>query len=101
MKYIDSTKVENCEHEINLIKKSLKIRIRKSKKNRKHYGQKMKNRKHYGQKMKNRKHYGQKMKNRKHYGQKKKHKLSLGSALLLFYIAHNQASGAVVVMSVR
>jgi hypothetical protein len=81
MKYIDSTKVENCEHEINLIKKSLKIRIRKSKKNRKHYGQKMKN--------------------RKHYGQKKKHKLSLGSALLLFYIAHNQASGAVVVMSVR
>jgi hypothetical protein len=91
MKYIDSTKVENCGHEINLIKKSLKIRIRKSKKNRKHYGQKMKNRKHYGQKMKN----------RKHYGQKKKHKLSLGSALLLFYIAHNQASGAVVVMSVR
>jgi hypothetical protein len=81
MKYIDSTKVENCGHEINLIKKSLKIRIRKSKKNRKHYGQKMKN--------------------RKHYGQKKKHKLSLGSALLLFYIAHNQASGAVVVMSVR
>jgi hypothetical protein len=91
MKYIDSTKVENCGHEINLIKKSLKIRIRKSKKNRKHYGQKMKNRKHYGQKMKN----------RKHYGQKKKHKLSLGSALLLFYIAHNQASRAVVVMSVR
>ena len=46
------------------------IRIRISKKNRQHNGQKKKNRQHNGQKKKNRQHNGQKKKNRQHNGQK-------------------------------
>ena len=48
------------------------IRIRISKKNRQHNGQKKKNRQHNGQKKKNRQHNGQKKKNRQHNGQKKR-----------------------------
>jgi hypothetical protein len=40
------------------------VKIRKSKKDRKHNGQKKKDRKHNGQKKKDRKHNGQKKKNK-------------------------------------
>ena len=48
------------------------IRIRKSKKERQHNGQKKKDRQHNGQKKKERQHNGQKKKDRQHNGQKKK-----------------------------
>ena len=48
------------------------IRIRKSKKDRQHNGQKKKGRQHNSQKKKNRQHNGQKKKDRQHNGQKKK-----------------------------
>ena len=48
------------------------IRIRKSKKDRQHNGQKKKGRQHNSQKKKNRQHNGQKKKNRQHNGQKKR-----------------------------
>jgi TRAF3-interacting protein 1 len=60
-------------------KKSLKIpkgviRIRKSKKDRQHNGQKKKDRQHNGQKKKDRQHNGQKKKDRQHNGQNQKEK---------------------------
>ena len=48
------------------------IRIRLSKKNSQHNGQKKKNSQHNGQKKKNSQHNGQKKKNSQHNGQKKK-----------------------------
>ena len=52
------------------------IRIRLSKKNSQHNGQKKKNSQHNSQKKKNSQHNGQKKKNSQHNGQKKKHKMT-------------------------
>ena len=52
------------------------MKIRESKKDRQHNGQKKKDRQHNGQKKKDRQHNGQKKKDRQHNGQKKKNKRS-------------------------